>query len=91
MLYNTTMHQDTELDRLDKERDRNISEQTKLHREIEMARQRLDDEIERVKRDWGGKVTRLEDDLKRLHERLPELTVKINARKSQLEREQKNT
>lgn len=85
------MHQDTELDRLDKERDRNISEQTKLHREIEMARQRLDDEIERVKRDWGGKVTRLEDDLKRLHERLPELTVKINARKSQLEREQKNT
>ncbi len=88
MLYNTIMYQDTELERLEDNRDHNITEQTKVLREIEKARDRLEDELDRVKRDWGGKLRRHEEDLTRLHEQLPQLTVRINARKNQIEREQ---
>ncbi len=82
------MFSDNELNRLKAELAKNLKEQADLQRDIKSARSRLEDELERVKRDWGGKLERLEDDFSRLHERIPQITSKIESRERELERDQ---
>ncbi len=81
------MFSDNELNRLKAELAKNLKDQGDLQRDIKNARSRLEDELERVKRDWGGKLERLEDDFSRLHERIPQITSKIENRERELERE----
>jgi septal ring factor EnvC (AmiA/AmiB activator) len=78
------MYNDSTLTGLENERDAIIKRQAEMAIEVETTRKRQRDEIDRINRDWGGKVARLESMIEADRSKLPSLMSKIERRKAEL-------
>ncbi len=84
------MYNDSNLIRLETERDNLVARQRDMQNEIESNRKRLKEEIEKVHKDWGGKIERLEHIAQTEREKIPKVMEQIERRKKELAYDEEN-